>query len=102
MCASPTDTYFQIAYLTAFFHLQQNSPSTVLAYVQLVLGMTALVEIHDEDELKQALDCGAEVIGINNRNLKSMEVDVETAIRLAPLVPDGILTVAESGIRSRE
>jgi indole-3-glycerol phosphate synthase len=65
------------------------------------LGMTALVEVHDEDELKQALGCGAEVIGVNNRNLKTMEVDVETSVRLAPLVPDGILTVAESGMRSR-
>ncbi len=66
------------------------------------LGMTALVEVHDEDELKQALGCGADVIGINNRDLRTMEVDVTTAASLAPLVPDGILTVAESGIRSRE
>ena len=66
------------------------------------LGMTALVEVHDERELKLALDCGTDVIGINNRNLKTMEVDVTTAAQLAPLVPDGILTVAESGIRSRE
>jgi indole-3-glycerol phosphate synthase len=66
------------------------------------LGMTALVEIHDEQELKTAFDCGANAIGINNRNLKTMEVDTTTAARLAPLVPDGILTVAESGIRSRE
>jgi indole-3-glycerol phosphate synthase len=66
------------------------------------LGMAALVEIHDESELELALNCGAEVIGINNRNLKTMEVDVGTAVRLAPLVPDGIMTVAESGISSRE
>jgi indole-3-glycerol phosphate synthase len=81
--------------------LEQEAMSKLIGLVEK-LDMTVLVEVHDEREFKQALDCGAGVIGINNRNLKTMEVDVKTAAQLAPLVPDGILTVAESGIRSRE
>ena len=64
------------------------------------LGLAALVEVHDEEELKSALDSGAEIIGINNRNLRTFEVTIETSLRLAPQVPDGPLKVSESGIRS--
>jgi indole-3-glycerol phosphate synthase len=63
------------------------------------LGMTALVEVHDEDETVRALDAGAKLIGVNARDLKTLEVKRETFARLAPLVPPGILKVAESGIR---
>jgi indole-3-glycerol phosphate synthase len=63
------------------------------------LGMTALVEVHDEAEIGRAVDAGARVIGINARNLKTLEVDRSTFARLAPLVPPGILKVAESGVR---
>jgi indole-3-glycerol phosphate synthase len=63
------------------------------------LGMTALVEVHDEAEIGRAVDAGARVIGINARNLKTLEVDRGTFARLAPLVPPGILRVAESGVR---
>ncbi len=64
------------------------------------LGMTALVEVHDEDETSRAVDSGATVIGVNARNLKTLEVDRSTFARLRPLIPDGIATIAESGVRS--
>ncbi len=63
------------------------------------IGLTALVEVHDEDEVKRALDAGAEVIGVNARNLKTLEVHRDTFQRLAPLIPDSVVRVAESGIR---
>jgi indole-3-glycerol phosphate synthase len=64
------------------------------------LGMTALVEVHDEQELERALRIKPKLIGINNRDLKTFEVDLATTERLARLVPPGITLVAESGIRS--
>lgn len=63
------------------------------------LGMTALVEVHDEEEVLRAADAGATVIGVNARNLRTLEVDRGTFARLAPTIPDGIVRVAESGIR---
>lgn len=63
------------------------------------LGMHALVEAHDEDEVRRAVDAGARIIGVNNRNLKTLEVDRTTFARLAPLVPDSAVRVAESGVR---
>ena len=63
------------------------------------LGMTALVEVHDEAETDRAVAAGARVIGINARNLKTLEVDRGTFARLAPRVPPGIVKVAESGVR---
>ena len=63
------------------------------------LGMTALVEVHDEAETDRAVQAGARVIGINARNLKTLEVDRGTFARLAPRVPPGIVKVAESGVR---
>ena len=63
------------------------------------LGMTALVEVHDEAETERAVDAGARVIGVNARNLKTLEVDRETFVRLAPRIPHGIVKVAESGVR---
>jgi indole-3-glycerol phosphate synthase len=62
------------------------------------LGMAALVEVHDEDETQRALDAGASVIGVNARNLKTLEVHADTFSRLRPLLPGGVVTVAESGI----
>ncbi|MGA8980705.1 MAG: indole-3-glycerol phosphate synthase TrpC [Pedococcus sp.] len=62
------------------------------------LGMTALVEVHDEDETARAVDAGASVIGVNARNLKTLAVDPDTFGRLAPLIPDTCVRVAESGI----
>jgi indole-3-glycerol phosphate synthase len=64
------------------------------------LGMQALVEVHDEDELARALKVGAEIIGVNNRNLKTFQVDIETTGRLGALIPSSKLLVGESGIRN--
>jgi indole-3-glycerol phosphate synthase len=63
------------------------------------LGMTALVEVHDEDETLRALDAGARLIGVNARDLRTLAVDRTIFARLAPLVPPGVLKVAESGVR---
>ena len=64
--------------------------------------MQCLVEVHDEDELKMALDAGAEIVGINNRDLRTFETDLGVTERLAPLVPNGKIVVSESGISSSE
>jgi indole-3-glycerol phosphate synthase len=63
------------------------------------LGMTALVEVHDEEETQRALDAGARVIGVNARDLRTLEVDRTTFARLAPKIPSGVVRVAESGVR---
>jgi indole-3-glycerol phosphate synthase len=62
------------------------------------LGMTALVEVHDEVEVVRALDAGAKVIGVNARNLRTLRVDTTTFARLAPEIPDSVLKIAESGV----
>ena len=66
------------------------------------LGLTALVETHDEAEVEAAVRAGARVLGVNNRNLKTFEVDLSTSARLRRLVPEDILFVAESGIRDAQ
>jgi len=66
------------------------------------LGMAALVEVHDECELKRALEVGAGIIGINNRDLATFTTDLDTTIRLLEGVPEDILVVSESGIRIPE
>jgi len=66
------------------------------------LGMTALVEVHDEAESVRAVDAGASVIGVNARNLKTLDVDPTTFSRLVPLIPDTRVRVAESGVRGPE
>jgi indole-3-glycerol phosphate synthase len=66
------------------------------------LGMDCLVEVHNEKEVAGALDAGAEIIGINNRDLKTFKVDIKTTRRLRPLIPSGYTVVSESGIRSGE
>jgi len=65
------------------------------------LSMDTVTEVHDEEEVARALSLGAEVVGINNRNLKTMEVDLSTTRRLAPKIPKGITLICESGIQSR-
>jgi indole-3-glycerol phosphate synthase len=62
------------------------------------LGMTALVEVHDEEELQRALAVGADLVGVNARNLKTLEVDATVVERLLPLIPDRVVKVAESGV----
>lgn len=66
------------------------------------LGMDVLVEVHDRDELERALSIRPKIIGINNRNLQTLEVDLETGVDLGRRIPPGILSVAESGIGSRQ
>jgi indole-3-glycerol phosphate synthase len=67
--------------------------------VAVSVGLTALVEVHDEAELARALAAGADVIGVNQRDLRTFDVDRELAARLAAKMPDGVVKVAESGIR---
>jgi indole-3-glycerol phosphate synthase len=62
------------------------------------IGLDLLVEVHDEDDAEIAVAAGAEIVGINNRNLKTLEVDPETVLRLLPDIPAGTTVVAESGI----
>lgn len=64
------------------------------------LGLTPLVEVHDEQEIARALDAGAEVLGVNARNLKTLEVDRSVFARVAPLIPESCVRIAESGVRS--
>ncbi len=63
-------------------------------------GMGALVEVHNEEELEMALDAGAEIVGVNNRNLHTFDVTLDTSLRLAEKMPDGVARVSESGIHS--
>ena len=75
---------------------------TLARYLSLAreLGLCALVEAHDESEISQAVQAGAEVIGVNNRNLKDFSVDFSNAARLRELVPPGRIFVAESGVQA--
>ncbi len=66
------------------------------------LGLSALVEAHDADEINMAINAGARIIGVNNRDLKTFTVDIHNSERLRKLVPDDILFVAESGIKTPE
>lgn len=66
------------------------------------MGMSAIVETHNEDEIASALDAGARIVGVNNRNLKDFTVDTGNSANLRKLVPDDILFVAESGIKDHE
>jgi indole-3-glycerol phosphate synthase len=66
------------------------------------LGLATLVEVHDETELARAIDSGARVIGVNNRNLRTLQVDVEASGRLAACIPRNAIGVSESGLKSRE
>jgi indole-3-glycerol phosphate synthase len=66
------------------------------------LDLDVLVEVHDEQELEIAIDIGAEVIGVNNRNLRTLEVSVDASFRLAPLMPPDVVAVAESGLKTAD
>lgn len=66
------------------------------------LGMDALVEAHDAQEVERALKSGARIIGVNNRDLKTFEVDMENSIRLRKLAPENVIFVSESGIRTAD
>lgn len=78
--------------------LDQNTLTGLRERVES-LGMTALVEVHTEDEASRALDAGARVIGVNARNLRTLDVDRSTFERIAPGLPSEVLKIAESGVR---
>ncbi|HEY6218662.1 MAG TPA: indole-3-glycerol phosphate synthase TrpC [Gemmatimonadaceae bacterium] len=66
------------------------------------LGLESLVEIRDREELEAALEVGAQIIGINNRNLETLAIDPMTSDRLLPLIPPGVIAVAESGLKTAD
>ncbi|HMH43014.1 MAG TPA: hypothetical protein VK557_05990, partial [Pyrinomonadaceae bacterium] len=66
------------------------------------LAMDALVEVHTHDEMQRAINCGANIIGVNNRNLATFEVSLSTSIELAVVAPPAAKLISESGIESRE
>jgi indole-3-glycerol phosphate synthase len=66
------------------------------------LGLAVLVEVHDEGELARAVDAGARLVGVNNRNLRTLTVDVDASFRLADKMPWGLTAVSESGLQSRD
>ena len=66
------------------------------------LGLSALVEVHDEQEVQTAINAGARIIGVNNRNLKDFSVDTDNSRRLRELIPPNVLFVSESGVRTVE
>lgn len=78
------------------------SPKKLEEYIKLCesLHLSALVEIHDEEEAKIALAAGARIVGVNNRNLKDFTVDIQNSLRLRQRIPKEILFVAESGIKT--
>ena len=80
------------------------SPVQLKEYLQLCdeLGLSALTEVHTEEETVTAIDAGARIIGVNNRNLKDFSVDLDNSRRLRTLIPSDRIFVAESGIRSAE
>ena len=80
------------------------SPDELATFFELArgLGMDSLVEVHDESELDTAVQVGADLIGINQRDLFTFEVDHERAVRMAKLIPEGVVGVAESGVRGPE
>jgi indole-3-glycerol phosphate synthase len=73
---------------------------TALSTAARGLSMDVLVEVHDEPELDRAVAAGADVVGVNNRNLRTLAVDVDASFRLAAAMPPGVLAVAESGLRT--
>jgi indole-3-glycerol phosphate synthase len=75
----------------------QDKTRLFLEYAKC-LGISVLVEVHDRKELDIAIEAGAEIIGVNNRDLKTLEVDVQRAFQLLPHIPDSVIKVAESGI----
>lgn len=81
--------------------LSSKELKELLDYTRYV-GMEALVEIHDKEDLKKAIYAGSDIIGINHRNLETFEMDMSLSEQLIPLIPNGKIIVAESGIQTHE
>ena len=79
--------------------LEDNILASLLASVE-ALGLAALVEVHDEMELERAVGAGAGIIGVNNRNLRTLEIGLETTARLIERMPGDVIAIAESGLRT--
>ena len=81
-----------------------SAPEQLRDWIDLchTLGLSALVEVHDEGEVRMALDAGARIIGVNNRNLKDFSVDPDNSRRLRRLIPPEVLFVSESGVKTAE
>ena len=79
--------------------LEDNILASLLASVE-ALGLAAFVEVHDEVELERAVGAGAGIIGVNNRNLRTLEVSLETTARLIERMPGDVIAIAESGLRT--
>ena len=79
--------------------LEDNMLASLLASVE-ALGLAALVEVHDEMELERAVGAGAGIIGVNNRNLRTLEIGLETTARLIERMPGDVIAIAESGLRT--
>ena len=77
---------------------------TIKRYISIAesLGLDALVEAHDEKEVKDAIEAGARIIGVNNRDLRTFTVDITNSVRLRSLIPKEILFISESGIKTKE
>ena len=82
--------------------MDDNSLRSLRELTENELAMEALVEVHTRDEMQRAIDCGASIIGVNNRNLATFEVSLSTSIELAGSAPDGMILISESGIETRE
>lgn len=80
------------------------SDENIKKYIKICdeLGISALVEAHDENEIKKALNAGARIIGVNNRNLNNFQVDTSNSMKLRQLVPKDIIFVSESGVKTAE
>ncbi|MCT9930595.1 indole-3-glycerol phosphate synthase TrpC [Planotetraspora sp. A-T 1434] len=78
--------------------LDQNALVSLIERAESI-GLTPLVEVHTDEELSRALDAGARIVGVNARNLKTLEVDRDVFAKLAPKVPEGVIKIAESGVR---
>ena len=94
--AAGADAFLLIAAILRTAELQQ------LMTLGKQLSMAALVEVHTADELERALEAGAEIIGINNRDLRTFEVSLDTSLRLLAAIPDACIAVSESGLRTRD
>lgn len=80
----------------------QKSQAQEYLHIAYELGLAVLFEVHDEDDLQKALDANAQIIGINNRNLKTMEIDLSNTMRLKECIPTNKIVIAESGIRNKD